>query len=258
MKKGIIGLIFLILCVAVESFAAGPAVFFNAGGPLTLSYQCTDATHDGANTAITLCEDFDGAASCADGYSSTCRNTWTVTKGDAGDTVDFDNTTAPAPLVGTYSLRATSTTATPTTINKDTGANDNLYVHARYNFDTYNAPAADMHLINIYRSTGTSICSLSVDSATGRFEVYTNGYTIHESLSPSADTTYYIWLESVKNTSCVAYISTTTTKPETATITAGTVVDYATAGVKIAVDESNGIVTDHVRVNTSAFGSNPQ
>jgi hypothetical protein len=248
--------VILLLCFSVSAqeydYCAG------AGGAAALTYQCTDATHDGANTDITLCEDFDGAASCADGYSSTCRNLWTVTKGDAGDTVDFDNADAPSPLAGTYSLRGISTTTTPTTINKDTGANDNLYVHARMNIDTYNAPAADMLLINIYRSAGASICALLVDSATGRFEVYTNGNTLHESLSPLADTTYYIWLESVKNTSCLAYISTTTTKPETATITAGTVVNYATAGVKMTFDESNNIVFDHIRVNTSAFGSNPQ
>lgn len=249
--------LFLLLW-AVPCFALSGAIqaVVSAGGAAN-TYACVDATHDSANSEITLCEDFDGSTSCADGYSSTCRNTWTVVKGDAGDTVDFDNTTAPAPLQGTYSLRVTSTTTTATTIYSAVTSADNYYFHGRLNIDTYAAPASDMTFVAVQRSTGANICAFGVDSATERYRMYTNSETVHATASPSADTTYYIWFEVVRNTSCAVYISTTTTKPETATLSASTFVDYPIARVTFYTDESNGIVFDHVRVNTSAFSSNP-
>jgi hypothetical protein len=152
----------------------------------------------------------------------------------------------------------TSTTTTPSTVTIATGTNANLYLHARYNFDTYAAPATDMPILAITRSTGGSVCALMIDSATGRFQTYTNAVTVHASMTAAADTTYYIWLESIRNTSCLAYISTNPTKPEDPTITSGTVLDYDSTGFKIGVYEGSDIVVDHIRVNTSAFGSNPQ
>lgn len=258
MRKAFIGLFILSLCVLVQSAYGATSV---SGRPCpgggSLSYQCTDATHDGANTAITLCEDFDGLASCATSYSSTCRNTWTATVGDT-DVIDFDNTAAPAPLLGTYSLRMTSTGTTGSKITAATGTNSALNLHMRVNLDTIPAPGSDLSIVSINRSTGAVVCSLGVDSATGRFQVYTTTNTVHASLAPSADTTYYVWLEYVRNTSCVAYIATTSTKPESATITGSIANDYDSASISIYVDESWSIVPDHLRVNTSAFSSNPQ
>jgi len=64
---GIVGLVFLLLCAAVQSFAAGPSVFFNCAGAASCS---TPATGDVMN------EGFEGCS--ADG-SSGCDKTWTTT-----------------------------------------------------------------------------------------------------------------------------------------------------------------------------------
>ena len=230
----------------------------NSQGSVATSYQCTDATHDGANTAITLCEDFDGSASCADGYSSTCRNTWTVVLQD-GDTIDFDNAASPSPLLGTYSFRGTSVGTTSSYAYIATGTLSNAYLHARINFDSVDtSPEADYHFLRITRSDGGSlVCTAVIDNTTGRFGVFASTYTFHESLQPSADTTYYIWLEHIKDTSCSLYVSTTPTKPETATVTK-TGLNYDATGIKISPNETADMVVDHIRINSSAIGSNPQ
>ena len=250
-----------ILIVVFPVNAAGPEIFMSGGSAAALSYQCTDATHDGANNAITLCEDFDGVADCGDDAANaqTCRNAWTVVLGGVDDIVDLANTAAPAPLIGTRSARVTATDTAISYAHVSTASSDNLYLHARVNIDSQGAWAADANFLSIVRSTGAGVCVLGVDKTTGRWQVYTNTAIVHASLSPSVDTTYYIWLEHDRNTAdtgCRAYISTTSTKP--AVTIQGTSLDYAATGIRLRALETHDIVYDHIRINTSAIGSDPQ
>jgi hypothetical protein len=61
---------------------------------------CSSATATTGGINGLICEDFNGSASCADTYTSNCRNTWTVVAG----TPNFEYATSPAPLEGTKSL----------------------------------------------------------------------------------------------------------------------------------------------------------
>lgn len=55
----------------------------------------------GASETYAYTERFDGSTLCLAGYTSNCDNAW---KAAEAGTPDFDNTTSPAPLEGTYSL----------------------------------------------------------------------------------------------------------------------------------------------------------
>lgn len=81
------GLSTAIQAVCGASGAAAPATF------------CASATATPNITGL-LCDDGEGAVSCAEGYSSNCRAAWNIDS----STPDFDYTTSPAPLGGTYSF----------------------------------------------------------------------------------------------------------------------------------------------------------
>lgn len=214
-------------------------------------------TSSAFSCAYDLCETFNGASECASGYSSTCDNAWTVTK-DAADTIDFDNTTAPAPLDGTYGLRMTSANTTGSNIKIGFVDADNAYAFFMVNLDAKGTETQYRCIAGFITDAGADVCWLCLNNANpGRWVVYNGtGFTPSPASTPSADTTYYVWLEHVKNTSCTAYISTNTTKPSATATIAGK--NSQAGSWEFQTKHSTDLVFGKFRQDGSAIGDNPQ
>jgi hypothetical protein len=190
------------------------------------------------------------------------ENSWTESL-RAGDTVDPDNAAAPAPIVGSYSLRITcaddSGTATSETIAVT--ASDNLYVYLIVNFDSLgNQASRGVAGILDASSNDLSIAFLA-DSASHNISLW-DGTNSDSGTAPSADTTYHIWIEYEKGTGANSvsriFVSANATKPGTADteITGGSNTAQA-AKIVLTAKKNMDVVFDKIRVSQTVIGSNP-
>lgn len=210
----------------------------------------------GFSCSYDVCETFNGSTECASGYSSTCDNAWTVTK-DAADTIDFDNSTSPAPLDGTYSLRMTSANTTGSNMKLGFADADNAYMFFIVNFDSKGTETQYRCIAGFVTDASADVCFFCLNNANpGQFVTY-NGTGFSSGVAASADTTYYIWLEHVKSTSCAAYISASATKPGSATVS--TTGKNSQAGtIHLQTKHSSDIVFGKIRQSATAIGSDPE
>ena len=117
MKRLLLVLV-LVICLTIPAYGGGFIFDGPGGGAVAVSYKCTDATHDSVNTAITLCEDMEGAVNCGTAMSSNCRNTWTPTGTPVFNTAGIEDT---------YSVRLANGAAT-TYARKDIGSASAYYL----------------------------------------------------------------------------------------------------------------------------------
>jgi hypothetical protein len=259
-------LIIITLLLAVPCFAGSGSVAITlsgtAGGGVATAH-CDDSTHDGAGNSVSLCEDFDGATECYTGYTSNCRSASSSDPFNlpAGNTIDFDATALSNE--GTYSMRLTAAASGDAMqIGWAISATDTVGSFYKARFTSIGDAGTDRALAIMMSGVGAPLCVFYLDT-NGYWSVEDTGvHTNSAATGPSTATDYYIWLEYSKgtgaNSHCHVYVSTTSTKPAvTATIENGNASTQAAYFVFLA-QESTDYTTDHLRVNTSSFGNDPQ
>jgi len=244
------------LCFGQEQVAR-LSIPFVAGGTSDILGHCDDATHDGAGGTVLACEDFDGSSLCAATYSSTCRQSYTLS---LNGTIDFDNAAAPAPLQGTYSTRSVASGTLENMVKFSYSAGDNIYVFAKINIDSLGTASTSRPIMYIQNSSNSSLCGFDVN-ASGVWAGYDGGNILTGTNSPSADTTYYVWLEyeigTGANAKCRFYQATTTTKPSAEFSGGGGPGVTQGSQLLLISAQTTNVVFDYIRVNSSAFGDAP-
>jgi len=257
----------LLLCFSVSAqeydYCAG------AGGAAAVSYACTDATHDSANNAITACEDFDGAVECTATYTSNCRATWTIVAG----TPDYDNTDNK--IEGTYSLYL-DISAAANYPYKAVTAGANYYVYAHLNLVAAATAAKGIAHIGF---DGAVRLQISIGT-TGKLKVFHGTSSAETTSGLSAGNTYAVWYGYNQGTGADGYgyvawaavtggtppakptlcdpSGTTCADANSAVVANGsqtTTVNRSFFGTTSS-DTTLKLAFDHIRINTTDFGSN--
>ncbi len=121
-----------------------------------------------------------------------------------------------------------------------------------------------MYVAGVADSSGTMLCAIGLkqESTTPHFLAYSGAaYSNESSVVPTQNTTYWVWVEFIKNTSCNVFVSTTATKPETATSTISTGVPNTDAA-RVYVQGQNltgshdysTLRYDRIKIKDSAWG----
>jgi hypothetical protein len=198
-----------------------------------------------AGSSYLLSDNFEyanNAAAATAGWNNTGTPTWAYA-------------TAPAPLVGSFSLA----------LNGVSNYVDRNFTAASdiWEFIAVNTGALSVDCYpTILRSSGAANQALTIITSTGVFQLNAGGGTVSTGAVYSANTTYYVWLHYVKGTGANAqaegYISTTTTRPGSPTLstTTGTSTLDA-ANVQIFVNGTTTMITDYLRISSSSIGSAP-
>lgn len=271
MKRILLTFLLILSLVSSASAMNLHQAWMMGAGAAAPTYACTDATHDSANTAITFCEDFDGASTCTATYTSNCRNAWLV----IGGTPDYDNTTNL--IEGTYSLYLDITSANYTGVYKALTSGGTYYSYAHMKVIAIPTAARSIG------GTATDGAARSIITflSNGTLRLYhgTANQTISGALV--AGHTYAIWHGYIKGTGSdgFAYVAiaevTTGAPPSKPTLcdysvsscadAASAVITNGTATADVnrmkfgTVDNSDTTLKlsfDHIRINTSDFGSN--
>lgn len=241
MKKLIPFILFLVLCLSPPVLADG---WFFSGGTAAPSYLFS--------------ESFDGSTACGDGSHSNCDNTYTIT----GTSIDFNYTTAPAPLVGTYSCFMDSDGGYDRI--KGTFTDDSpVYLYFIIDFETLTLTTEKPWLFLKDSGDNTTYAEL-------KFTTSETIKILHGTASDTGSTvigtanTYHIWVEYTKDSGpddgvMKLYLNTSDTKPGAveAEISAGTsesdvgLVDF------IAYEAEFEYILDKVRVDDVTIGSSP-
>lgn len=188
---------------------------------------------------------FEGA-----GYDNS--ETWTE---NASPNEDY--TTSPAPLDGSQSWMSA---AVGGEAFSDFAAQDNAYAYAEFNISTLQ-DAIDIFQLRDSGNTGQTRLRINSDGSV-RLVHFASGPTSSAGVI-SAGTTFHVWMTYHKgsgaNSSAEVYISSTSTKPGSATLSITG--EGATAQVsRIAIMGWSGAnhIVDKVRVDDVDIGSNPQ
>lgn len=268
-KLYLILLIVLLLCA--EAFPADIGFCRKHGGVATApTYACTDATHDSANNAVTSCENFDGATTCTAGYTDNCLGSWLVGSG----TPDYDNTTNKTE--GTYSVFLDVTGANGCFIYKSISAGANYYGYAH--IKVVALPSISRQFIT-FNTDGAVRLQINIGT-TGKLKVFHGTSNAETTSGLSAGNTYAVWYGYNQGTGAngYAYVAwalvtggTPPAKPALCDPSGTTCADGNSAVVDngsqtttvnrayfgyAATDTTLQFSVDHVRVNTTDFGSN--
>jgi hypothetical protein len=125
-------------------------------------------------------------------------------------------TTAPAPLLGSYSCRIQNTTGS-TNAYKNFAASGTVYCRFRINHQRVSG--GNSTLITFNTATGTQLAVFQLASGNSRTRVnVSGGSTVVGTVTPTQNLTYYGWFEYGKATSganafCRAGLSTTAERP---------------------------------------------
>lgn len=244
--------ILFILLMASPTWAFPPVMMGKAAAAAAASSACVDATHDSGNNAIVLCEDFDGSSQCTAGYTSNCRGAWLIAAG----TPDYDYGTS---IEGTYSLYLDASSAAVTMYKSFTSATD---MHAFMMVKPASISASNRTLFT-FTETTTGRLTVTLNAA-GTLKVAHGTVTATTVSAMSAGTVYYVWAGYTKGTGGdgAAYVafSSTTTKPGVGNNYASVTTGDATTNVDriyLQAGTVSQIIFDHIRLNSSTFGSNP-
>lgn len=233
-----------------------------AGGAAAPSTFCIDATHDKNNTAVVACEDFDNPAAnvycLGTSGDQNCRLTWTNSTACAAEP-DFTYTLAP--LDGTNSvLFDEGVNGSGCTKAIDATSRSASYLYARLKINALTAVDDAGEQFGIVNMGNRCALYVGWDGTSAvRFGAY-NGTSVvwGTSITVTQGTEYHVWLEFVKNTSCEAYVSSTSTKPGSAEAT-HTAPNFDSASCSIGsydfAYDIDAIVFDDVVFHTSALGS---
>lgn len=205
--------------------------------------------------AYDFCEDFENP-----GY----ENSWTDSI-RSGDTLDPDNDAAPAPLVGSYSLRITTADASDTYTYTDatTTLSDNKYLYAVVNFDS-DGINSYRGFLGIYGASLEETCIVVLNSGDNNETALWDGAKLSSLGSTTlVDTTYHYWLEYLKGTGangiCRVYRSTNSTKPGTPD---AQITDSANtrqvSKFRLSAKQNLDTVFDKIRVSSTSIGSDPE
>lgn len=213
-------------------------------------------TTEGGGATYLFSEDFESG-----------NTQWTKASGTA--TGNFAYATSPAPLVGSYSLLLDESSGSELLYRNTTNwtAAAATYAYAQVNITTIGTVAStDVRRLLGFRDGGTTnICAagLRTSSSTIYWAVQAAGATAYTSITPSAGTTYHLWLEYVEGSgtgSCSLYVATSATKPGSASA-ARSNLNLTTDAVRIIVGayltEVDGVIWDKVRVDDEVIGSDP-
>lgn len=202
-------------------------------------------------------EEVDGGGalgSATDGYDSPLVTAETTAPNN-------DYATAPAPLVGTYSLFMDTTAPA----NKQTRwvlGSAETELHIFFMFSDATLPSnANGPIFTISDSGGNDQCYLYLRSD-GTMQIFNGGTSATTVDSPAASTTYYVWVDWKTDGTAAVGFSTTGTKPTSgnkyASVTGG---NGTTASVRLHLRADSGtglqIIFDKFLVSTATIGSNP-
>lgn len=261
-------ILLFILLFATTAFASDPvdlarlnmATVGAAVSASAVTGHCDNGTTDGSGNTVLKCEDFDGATECLSGFSSNCRSAWTNSGGDG--TLTFNYTTTK--LEGNYSAAFINNMSAWFAI---TGTHE-LWFYFIFKPQTvaiggYNSKA----FVTLLNSSQDTMAYYSISNPANdgvyKWNLY-DGNTADSTATVTAGTTYYVWgyYHGVGSGSSVLtlWVSTTTTKPGTATVTMTNGTSYA----DIAYVTFGSVATqmplnifDHIRVSNAEIGSDP-
>jgi len=237
-------------CTATVRFAPLTAASFT--GSLTLSAPNLDnvvvglsGTGTASEVAYLLNQNFEGA-----GYDNS--ETWTETLN--GGTINEDYTTIAlygsqslnmiAPAANAPLLVSPTFTATPT---------PSLFLAFRFNV----LPTSADQLIK-FRNGSTEVCRINYNSTNQVISVTSGADTQALLTGAVINTTYYLWIDQTASTGvAIAYLSTTTTKPETGVTANKGSASAETSNMFVKAWNSMDIVVDRILLSDSVIGSNP-
>ncbi len=207
---------------------------------------------EGAGASYLLQDDFEGP-----GYES---GTWTET----GATIDDQYATAPAPLVGSYSLYITPTGTFRSTKSPQFTASDTVYAYFQFRINTLNTTANQVKIFSIWNG-GTEL--MAVYQASSKLQIKVPTTNIPGTTTLDTNTTYHMWVRYTRGTGADAvgtmWLSDSATKPGAPEVTTSEGASTLQADY-ISLRSSNGgtytvdIIFDKVRVSDSDIGSDPQ
>jgi len=231
---------------------------------------CQSATQGEDGTTYLLCEDLGGSTSCASGYSSNCRVTWTIARDQASPhLVDFDSSPS-IDIGGTYSLFLDAS---------DGGGTDGPYItyifgsaqSAIHGFTRYKFSGTDpggTRVIYTIASGGTSRSQVSIQS-NKKLHVSCGVAGTDTTNTLDSGTTYNVWYGYVDGTNSTCYVcftpTSTTSRPDYTTDTAQCT--YTASGTNVGTVNKIGLGTSsatnpdhtfgHMRFSSSALTAFP-
>jgi hypothetical protein len=145
---------------------------------------------------------------------------WTTAS--EGGTINYDSTTSP--LRGSQSLRLTHSGWPGARVYKAFTAQSQVYLFARVRWAA--DAGDDTPILTLRDSSGNTLCTLLVRSGGGAFRLYHGTTFGNASSSPTANTTYYVWISYTAGTgangAATLHWGTATTKPGSADISVST------------------------------------
>ena len=142
-------------------------------------------------------------------------------------TINFDSTTPPAPLAGTFSMNmAATSSATPLDATTALGVSTpTLCTYMLFNAAVLPATSGNTAIITFFDTIGGQCCGLTLSGSTNRFTLTaTGGTSANGPANLIGGTTYHIWVEFTKSGAGLAdaltklYYSTDGIKPASPTV----------------------------------------
>lgn len=226
--------------------------------PYILGGGASAAAGCGGGTSYLVCENFDGSTACGDGSHTNCDVEWT----GFGTTpvFDFNYSTSPAPLEGTYSAKTMD--ADDVNTGYVVSFTESDAIHFFYMINAHKRSAGGDQ-IRILAADGTQL--MDVSNAGYEFAIHC-GTVLDYSTAMDVDTTYYVWGDYTKgdgvNTAvCNLYHSTNSTKGSAdCTITNGDAAAKKAGKIALyhpSTTTNDDYIFDKIRVSTSSIGDNP-
>lgn len=257
LMKSLIALLMVLLIFPANGQILAPILATHTssgGGGIS---GCSGAPTASGSSGCLVRETFEGSTLCYSGFTSNCNNAWYF----AENSLQFNYTTSPAPLQGSYSAYFPDNGTFPDGMLAFT-ASATSYAGAIVNLNTYTANQA-YGLIQTETSQGATLCQVVFNTfSPATLQVVNSGGTSQQITVTggfTAGATYYVELEGVvgtgANATCTAKLSTNGTSwGYTVSSTNGTWttnLDY----VEIGQTGYTGInkIVDDIRVATSSF-----
>jgi hypothetical protein len=267
MKRILFALLFLFV-FSPGVHAWGPIVVGGGVEAAAPSTFCSSATAITTGATGLLCEDFSGAVECTSGYSSNCRGTWVVSSG----TPDYDYTTSPAPIEGTYSLFLSglgnsADTRVYRAFTATGGQPQEMYFTFILTED--GVTPGDFVIARITKDGSPLLCSVTL-KGTKTLGVSAGGGTIQYTTGTvTEDTLTHVWVRYLPGSGtdalCTVAFSTDGTRPTSGDnykeSTNGTVTANGNRaelwGDYTSANSGNDIIFDKIFVDDATIGDNP-
>ena len=211
MRKYIFALLLLLAPVVV--FAWGGSVMVVGGGTPVAGGAC----------AYEIQETFDGAVDCGNSLDTNCIYTWAV----GADSIRYNGTTTTLPDSGYYALANNISGTGAAYTSKSISATGAVSIYGKIRITTLSMTSGDTFpIFGVTSSADASafLCALGVNFDGTNYNIVASSGgsdSVGGSVNMAINTTYRLWVDYVKNTSCKAYISTTDTKGDEQVVSTG-------------------------------------